>query len=384
MKNRLSGLRVNIISSGHLALDHRLFDKEARSLASEGASVCVIAQHDFEEVIDDIQIEPIQRSKSRIERFFHPPWRCLFKGLINEADFWHIQDAELLLICPVLRMIRPKIIIFYDCHEDFPALVAYRDWIPKVLRNVAKTLTAFCEKQLVRFTDGLTTVSDYLLKDLPASHSEAIYNFPTKHFIQEVNYNLIESPSRRYDLLHVGTISAERLRFLTEIIENILYDDPNKKILIIGASSSQKAYFDTNFLQQNVKTMTHVPYDGMPGWLVQAKIGINLHPYLHEHLLGALPVKVIEYMAAGCTVVSSWLPELEKIYTAELSDGLLLLKSTSPSAYSNKIIDLLNDPVLLLRNQSTLPGIVENQLTWDQQEEKLINFYLKAKRLSRE
>jgi len=236
----------------------------------------------------------------------------------------------------------------------------------------------------MRFTDGITTVSDYLLKDLPESHSEAIYNFPTKLFFEEVRNQLAESSSRTYDLLHVGTISDERLRFLEEIIEDILNVDPNKKIIIIGASSSQKAYFDTNFPQQNVKILTLVPYEKMPGWLVQAKIGLNLHPYLHEHLLGALPVKVIEYMAAGCTAVSSWLPELVNIQSKELGSGLILLESSDPSDYSKKIIDLLNDPELLIHNQSILPSVIENQLTWEQQEDKLVNFYLKGMRQKKE
>ena len=80
-------------------------------------------------------------------------------------------------------------------------------------------------------------------------------------------------------------------------------------------------------------------------------------------------------MAAGCSVISSYLPELEKIVSPDLEKGLCLINSAQPEAYTQAILAILDDPVLLAHNQNLLPEIVAERLTWEKQGEQLVNFY---------
>ena len=54
--------------------------------------------------------------------------------------------------------------------------------------------------------------------------------------------------------------------------------------------------------------------------LGNAKVGLDVHPWLGLHLKVALAVKVCEYMAAGCAVVASAMPVLNQILAQAEAD----------------------------------------------------------------
>lgn len=368
-------MKVNIISSGHQARDHRLFDKEARTLTAAGASVHVIAHNERDEIVDNIHIIALPQVRSRIVRFFITPWNCLRIGLKHPADVWHVQDAEMLFICPLFKLIFPKKVIIYDRHEDFPQLIARREWIPIHLRELARKTTTFFENALVRSVDGVVTVSEFLSRSFPDMPTLPVYNFPTLRFVKQLGRYALKPDQRPYDLIHLGVLSSERLSFLSSILELLKDHKKNFRAIVLGVTVSQKEYLESQFRTMQLDVQTWIPYAELPEWLGKAKIGLNIHPMLYPHLIGALPVKVIEYMAAGCSVISSKLPELKKITAPDLERGLYLIASTQPEAYAQAILEFLDDPELLERNHYLLPHIVIERLTWEQQGEQLVNFY---------
>ena len=61
--------KVCILTSVHPALDIRIFQKEAKSLAKE-YDVSLIAQHDKSEIVDGVQIIALPKEKNRFGVFF--------------------------------------------------------------------------------------------------------------------------------------------------------------------------------------------------------------------------------------------------------------------------------------------------------------------------
>ena len=85
-----NGAKVAILSSVHLAMDNRVFYREARTLARAGHDVTLIAVHDRDEEIDGVRI----RALPRVPRSRRPLlwWRLAQMALETEADVYQIHD----------------------------------------------------------------------------------------------------------------------------------------------------------------------------------------------------------------------------------------------------------------------------------------------------
>lgn len=108
---------VCILSSVHIALDNRVFYREARSLKKAGYDVTLIAIHPREEIIDGVCIIGLPR----IPRWQRPRLWIQILQLARklDVDIYHFHDPELLFVTPWLRLFTGKPTI-YDIHENYP------------------------------------------------------------------------------------------------------------------------------------------------------------------------------------------------------------------------------------------------------------------------
>ena len=94
--------KICILSSVHIALDNRVFYREACSLQRAGYEVTLIAVHDRAEVKDGVRIVPLPR----VPRWQRPLlWREVLRlARAEAADLYLFHDPELLLPTPLLRL----------------------------------------------------------------------------------------------------------------------------------------------------------------------------------------------------------------------------------------------------------------------------------------
>ena len=374
-RNRnMAGQTVNIVSTGHSALDHRLFDKEARTLKQCFGKVRIIARHDGAKNIDGIEIIPLTGRNSRVYRFLVAPWRVLEKCLKLPADVIHIQDAELLQICPLLKLLTGAKII-YDVHEDFGLLMLRRDWIPKLLRGPTRVLVTFFERLLALSVDGVVGVTKTLGEKFWNRCHVGIYNLPARGVVLAAEEYSKPFSRREYDIVHLGALSQERLEFLSEILIPLISKRPALKVLIIGALPPQQRWTKQHLPPENIDISGKVPYCEMPRLVGNCRIGINVHPWLQEHLKVAVPVKVFEYMACGCNVVSSYLPELAGLLDEQTLKTMPLIKGVVPDVFVEQIDSLLSNQSLMVTNSDFLRKKVLDIYNWQKQGNQLVEFY---------
>jgi glycosyltransferase involved in cell wall biosynthesis len=124
------------------------------------------------------------------------------------------------------------------------------------------------------------------------------------------------------------------------------------------------------------------PHEEIPGLLANSKIGLDVHPWLGAHLEVALPVKVCEYMAAGCAVVSSSMPVLDQLLNkaAPGIDTVTLIDGGNPEDYARAAISLIesiqngSDPGAQLRD------LALKHMTWENEAAKVAQLYLRLSR----
>jgi len=96
------------ITTVHPPFDVRIFHKECKTLVKAGYEVFLIAQHDKEEIVDEVEIIPLPRVKSRLKRMVILPAKTFLKALRLKADIYHFHDPELLPIGVLLKLINKK------------------------------------------------------------------------------------------------------------------------------------------------------------------------------------------------------------------------------------------------------------------------------------
>ena len=117
-----------------------------------------------------------------------------------------------------------------------------------------------------------------------------------------------------------------------------------------------------------------VPHEQIPQLLANAKVGLDVHPWLGPHLKVAVPVKVCEYMAAGCAVVSSYMPVLSQILNEAGvgSEGIQIIDGGEPVDYARAAVQLVEtidkgaDPGAKLRKSAL------SHMVWEKEALKIV------------
>ena len=133
-KELMTNIEIVLVSSGHQAIDHRVFDKEAVSLAKHFPRVRVVAGHLADGIVDGVQITALPPCRSRLARFAWRPLQCYLAARGHGKRLLILHDAELLFWAPLVKLLTGWKII-YDVHEDFPQLLLRRRWIPRPCAN---------------------------------------------------------------------------------------------------------------------------------------------------------------------------------------------------------------------------------------------------------
>ena len=373
----LRGVRVLIVTSGHDVGDSRVYGREGRSMCSLGAAVTIVGKLERGRV-ENVTILTVPPAGSRLVRFLWQPWRCLWRARREKADIIHFHDAEMLATLPLARLwwFRSKFV--YDVHEDFANLMLVRDWLPKVLRPAVRFATERLEKILARLASGIVGVTPPLTEKFTHPHRIVAYNFVPGEFFDRVAAASREPKRREFDLLHLGTLSSRRAVFLAETLTEFHRLRPTARSIVVGASPDILSLLK-NRTPPGCTLLGKVPYSEIPRLLGNARIGLDVHPWSAPHLDVAIPVKVLEYMAAGCGVVTSSMPVLDRILNeaGTEAEAAVIIRAGAPADYALAAARMLEEIDHGANPGSILQQLARRRMNWDTESQELARFYLR-------
>lgn len=376
-----SGQKVAILSSVHLAMDNRVFYREARTLAQAGYDVTLIAIHDRDEEIDGVHV----RALPRVPRSRRPLlWRRLAQmALETEADIYHIHDPELLLITPYLRRKsgRPTI---YDIHEANADFIAVKDYLPGLIRLPLSALFRRLEPILARGEDGLIFADDSIAADFefaPAIKT-TLFNFPGDELIMRGSLYPPPDPDMPPVILYLGGMERNRgSALMVAAFAEVLEKRPDARLLVVG-------HFMPATLEDEIRAaaiahnITHaltitgrVPFHKIGQYLAEATIGwVTWQPFAKNER--NIPTKLFEYMAFGRPVVSSDLPSTRPF----IEDGAngFLVKADDPHAHAEAILRLIENPDAAQAMGLAGREMVQTRFNWDRMIPHLLEIYDKV------
>ncbi|PDZ42947.1 glycosyltransferase family 4 protein [Bacillus wiedmannii] len=368
-------MKVFIFSSVHPWNDTRVFYKETISLAKKGFDVKLCAVENnvkYENTFHNLEVEYLPK----VKRLARPLlWLRLFiKALREKADVYHFHDPELLIVGYFLKVFtRSKVI--YDMHEDFPAAIKSKPWIPKSIRGKLSNVVGYIEKFLIKKCDAVIFAEKYYKEnyiDINVA-KEDLLNYP-------LNNNKLGEVGK-YEIptvIYAGGIS--KIRGLFEMLGAAkILKDRNQvfNMIIIGNIGGElqievDTYIKENNLSEIVQLPGRLPLSKVYSYYNKSHVGLAiLHP--EENYLRSLATKIFEYMSVGIPVVASNFPEWK-----QLIDDAQCGKVVDPyniEQIADNIEFLLKDNEYAIQLGENGFNAYKKKYNWEIEEQKLVELY---------
>lgn len=370
MSNTTSGNKVCHITSVHKRYDVRIFHKECMSLAEQGFEVILlVADGKGNELKNNINIIDVGREKGRIRRFFRTLKNIKNKALLLDCDLYHFHDPELLFVGNALKKAGKKVV--WDMHENLPADIMQKKYIPWLLRILITYIFKKLEKHTVKKIDGIICTRDSVLYRLHGLNDniELVNNFPL------TNYRTPEIESRERAICFAGAIVPNyQHKEIIQAIENI----PDVKYYLAGP-------IKPNYINElkslkgwsKVEYMGVVPFEKVKEIYAKSSIGMVVHKYTPnmDYKIGNFALtKIFEVMYWGipvvCTDYKIWRDEVFSKYDCAIS-----VEPDNITSIKQSIQFLLDNPQIAQQKGQNGKQAVEESFNWYSQEVKLCRLY---------
>ena len=290
-------MKIAHLTSAHPRDDARIFRKMCRSLSGAGHDVTlVVADGKGDDLNGPIKVLDAGRSSGRLGRMLTAPRRVQARALGTGADLYHLHDPELLPVGLALKRAGKRVI--FDAHEDYPAAIMAKPYLPGFTRPAVAALTGAYLAHAGKRLDGVVAATPHIRRRFAARgvRCEVVANYPL------TGAGLSVARPRANAVCYVGGLA--RARGLREMLAAIDQADGETRLVLAGDLPEWAR--------------------GIPGWARTDAVGylsapdvcdllsisvaglVTLHPTPAYRV--ALPVKMFEYMAAGLPVIASDFP----------------------------------------------------------------------------
>lgn len=368
-------MKICMLTSGHYALDSRVFSKEAASLRKiyNDVSIVAVYEKEFDEV-DNIKIYGIKKAKSLYERYKLVD-KVIDKAIELKADVYHFHDFEMILKIMRIKKALPNCRLIYDVHEYYPEMVTMSKKIPGILKPFGEIYVKKKEDSIIKKFDYVITTDDYnkerFSKIVP--YVEVVYNF------SEFNPNEKPADEKLYDIIYQGGISIERgAMMLVKAVKIAQKKIPDIKYIMVGSFDDKEAensvmnYIKENKLEKNINYIGRVPHSQVKEYIEKSKMGVVAFlPY--PRYAKNIPIKQFEYMSCGVPVIGGNLPSVKK-FVEKYNSGIIV-NPEDPEDMANAIVNIIENPELA--KQLSLNGLkaVKEEYNWSNMEKRLWNIY---------
>ena len=184
-------------------------------------------------------------------------------------------------------------------------------------------------------------------------------------------------PEEGFIVTYIGQLQTMGMAKGVETLVEALVPLPGTMLAIVGGPETAVAGLRRDWRErggaaERFLAPGQVPAARVPLYLAASDVGVLPFPYTRHFAQFASPMKLFEYMAAGCAIVASDLPSLREI----LREGETAL-FTPPGdvvALRAALGRLYEDPALTERLGQTARAEVRQQYSWNARAAKILAF----------
>ena len=351
-------MKVCHITSVHSPEDIRIFHKECVSLAKAGYDVSLVEQGKSYEKNKVHIIGMGKIPARRIARILFSPRKAYNVAKSVNADVYHLHDPELLPYGVKLKRKGKKVI--FDSHEDVPAQIMDKVWIPKLLRKAVSKCYRFYETYAVRKFDAVVTATPHIAKGFEGRCSKVVVvnNYPK---LDDIEFHETSFSQRSPIVCYAGGIDDLRgEKIMVEAMQEV------EGTLVLAGDHEILEYGErVKYIgRQNRKGINELYGSAVAGLCILKPI---------ENYYYSKPIKIYEYMAAGLPYICSDFPGWRRV--AEESGAGICVDPENIAEIRKAITFLLQNREKAQRMGNKGREYVAAQCNWENEEKSLIYLY---------
>lgn len=303
----MPGCQICFLTTVHCAGDNRICQKEARALADAGYRVTVIGLPDDRDAAPPgVALEFLPPQRGRLRRFLGLPG-ALRRAVRTGARVVAIHDPELLPVAALLHALWRRRVV-YDVHEDVPAQIATKEWLPRRARPTVAALYRAVERLLLRCVDAVVLAERSYESAYRGRRQLTILNYPrTRDLVPR-------APAPEPLVVYLGTITERRGLFrMLEVARRVVAEMPEARFRLIGPlavpaeARAARAFVERHGLGAHVEFTGRLTPPQARAAIAGARVGLVLLAP-DPNYVRSLPTKLFEYMLAGVPVVCAHVP----------------------------------------------------------------------------
>ncbi|MFM7566982.1 MAG: glycosyltransferase [Flavobacteriales bacterium] len=362
-------LRFVHLSSAHPDLDVRIFYKECCTLASQFSAdeVHLVLAGVEERHESGVHIHAVPKgSGNRFQRMRQTVDHVFEKAKALQGDIYHLHDPELLRIAKKLQRTGAKVI--FDSHEDVPKQIMDKPWIPGLFRKPLARIYATYERIKTKKLDAIVSVTPIICRRFSSFHPRVVMvaNYPSQREFSSVTFH----QKNLHHFCYIGGLFETRgVREIVQAMEGL-----NATLHLAGSFASVSLEEDVRRLAgwENVVYYGQVNREKIQEILSIASVGlVTLHPT--PSYQEAYPIKLFEYMASGCAILSSDFQEYRSLLHSV--NAARFVNPLSVSEIHQALREFLSEAEATLHmGQEARKGFL-SYYNWESEAEKLTELY---------
>ncbi len=293
-------MKICVATDVHPPDDQRIV-KEIRSLLKLG-KICYIHP---EKGIENLKVEHYEIPKyyPRFKRILRGPKDIYKVAKEISPDFFHFHDPE--LIPTGVKLAKQGIKVIYDVHENYPAVILTKNWIPKWIRKVVSKLFEMYENWAVKHFYGVVVVTENMCERFSKyTRCALVPNYPDLKDFEGLKK--IDRNDSRVRFIYVGSIDEDRaIVEMMEAFRKVREKLDYVEFYMVGPIFSQKLEsFIRSFNVPGFVYHPRVPHRRALEMVAQSDVGmIIIHRNPSKEI--SSPVKLFEYTYFGLPVIAS-------------------------------------------------------------------------------
>lgn len=368
-------MKICILTNAHPSKDVRLYYKIAHTLAKI-AQVYLLCP-------------------SGIQQKSVNPYQIVVRGENSWSTLRHLYDAALkikpeMVICVepltvavgILLKKRLKCALLVDIHEFYSQAFGERFHFPFSL--VMRALYRLGENYLNSFTDAAIGVSaEVLAAALPFKYGKptlVLPNYPVRSvwdYDCDVPAELEVICNTSFDLIYIGGLTRGRGIFhILQMVALLRKRYPSLKVLIVGRfhSPEDESEFNAKVISLNLQSIIYyqewIPAEKIGILLKRCRVGLWTFDPRNRRMKRALPLKVLEYLAAGLPVLSSKSTLMRELIEKNRVGIVCDYNPSSMAKAARKLLELPEAEYQAMRERAL--QLIDSRYNWEILEDSLV------------
>ncbi|MBP7205897.1 MAG: glycosyltransferase [Candidatus Cloacimonetes bacterium] len=373
-------MKICIVSNSHHTTDVRLYYKMARSLAKLGEVHLLCATG-----VRNAAVNPFQDVVETESSWYALPLLYRKAKKLKPDVVICVEPLTVFVGLALRRKLRCKVV--FDVHEFFADAFAERFRPP--LGWIAKKLYLGFERRLQRKVDATTAVSEEILDQLvPGARRKnviAVPNYPVKNvwdYTCETPMELSAICGMDFDLIYIGGLTEDRGIFKILRSVSILRNEfPSLNVLILGKffDPEVEKQFNEQLNTLNLNAMIYyqswIPAEKIGLLLKRSRVGLWVFNPQNKRMARAVPLKVLEYFAAGLPVVSINTPLMRDLVEQNGLGACCEFHSESIAKAVSGILKLKKSEYRLMSQRCS--ALIDQKYNWEAIEPQLLDLVQK-------